>query len=131
MRVTDKATGLYHEATGSAYAEKEKKAFGGANAEAESQALRRAFAKFGLGLEMYMDSQDKEQVAGTEPTKAQVARIKVLVGACGDDEELGATLAQLRKDVKGAIDKEFTMELATGILVKEMKRKGIDVQDPI
>lgn len=58
VRVTCIATGMYHEATGMAPATKDKATWGGAAAEAESQALRRAFAHFGLGLEMYLDDDE-------------------------------------------------------------------------
>jgi len=53
VRITCNQTGAYQEALGSADAG--KTSWGGAVAEAESQAMRRAFANWGLGLEMYLD----------------------------------------------------------------------------
>lgn len=58
MEVTDRATGITHQATGAAPVSKRKEVWGGAMAEAESQALRRAFAKHGMGLEMYFDDDE-------------------------------------------------------------------------
>lgn len=52
-RITCLATGAYQEALGSADAG--KTSWGGAVAEAESMAFRRAMANWGLGLEMYLD----------------------------------------------------------------------------
>lgn len=56
VRITDRASGCYQEALGAAPAD--KTSWGGAMAEAESQAFRRAMANFGLGLEMYMDEDE-------------------------------------------------------------------------
>ena len=58
VRITDEETGAYQEALGSADAG--KTSWGGAVAEAESQAMRRAFANWGLGLEMYLDDDQWE-----------------------------------------------------------------------
>lgn len=58
IRVIDLATGTYQEGTGVAPISKDKSNYGGAAAEAESQGLRRAFAKFGVGLEMYLDDDE-------------------------------------------------------------------------
>jgi hypothetical protein len=56
VRIMDKASGCVQEALGSA--DSGKQAWGGAIAEAESQAFRRAMANFGMGLEMYMDEDE-------------------------------------------------------------------------
>ena len=55
-RITDNATGAYQEALGSADAG--KTSWGGAVAEAESMAFRRAMANWGMGLEMYLDNDE-------------------------------------------------------------------------
>jgi hypothetical protein len=61
VRITDNSTEEHHEALGSADAGKQS--WGGAVAEAESQAMRRAFANFGLGLEMYMEEAAADAIA--------------------------------------------------------------------
>jgi hypothetical protein len=61
-RITDNRSGAYQEALGSADAG--KTSWGGAVTEAESQAMRRAFANWGLGLEMYMDDAEFERTVG-------------------------------------------------------------------
>jgi len=89
VRITDVYTGAYQEALGAADAG--KTSWGGAVAEAESQALRRAFANWGLGLDMYLDDdqfdiwtqggsddEDEEDDAGDEEEDD-----------AGDDEEDG------------------------------------------
>jgi len=131
VRVTDMQTGIYHEATGTAPIRKEKAMFGGAAAEAESQALRRAFAKFGMGLEMYMDEEDKEQAGIIKPaTPEQVARMKQLVKACGKHKDLKAIIESLRGNVNEALDKEFATDLAITSLEGEMANYELEVPDP-
>lgn len=61
VRITDHQTGTYQEGLGSADAG--KLAWGGAMAEAESQATRRAFANFGLGLEMYLNDPEFDAIS--------------------------------------------------------------------
>ncbi|HSG28962.1 MAG TPA: Rad52/Rad22 family DNA repair protein, partial [Candidatus Krumholzibacterium sp.] len=61
VRITDRKSGCYQEALGAAPAD--KKSWGGAMAEAESQAFRRAMANWGMGLEMYMDDDEWSRVA--------------------------------------------------------------------
>ena len=61
-RITDNRSGAYQEALGSADAG--KTSWGGAVTEAESQAMRRTFANWGLGLEMYMDDAEFERTVG-------------------------------------------------------------------
>lgn len=56
VRITCNQTGAYQDACGAADAG--KTSWGGAMAEAESQAFRRAMAQWGLGLEMYLDDDD-------------------------------------------------------------------------
>lgn len=63
IRVCDLSTGTFQEGTGVAPIAKDKSNYGGAAAEAESQGLRRAFAKFGVGLEMYLDDDEFEAVS--------------------------------------------------------------------
>jgi len=60
VRITDEQSGCYQEALGAADAT--KTSWGGAMAEAESQAFRRAMANFGMGLEMYMDEDERALV---------------------------------------------------------------------
>ena len=56
VRVTDNETQVYHDGVGLAKVDKSKdKGFGGAAPEAYSQAIRRAFALHGMGIDMYMD----------------------------------------------------------------------------
>jgi len=62
VRITCNATSAYQEALGAAPAE--KTSWGGAMAEAESQAFRRAMANWGLGLEMYMSDEDFQNALG-------------------------------------------------------------------
>jgi hypothetical protein len=136
VRVIDNQTGIYHEATGSAFAGKDKSNFGGANAEAESQALRRAFAKFGLGLEMYMDAEDFDQAdptqkeAVTNATKGQIARMKQLVGACKEAGKLKDFVGELREKVESVRDKELHTDFAIDMLENKMREEGIDIPDP-
>lgn len=72
VRITDRKSGCYQEALGAAPAE--KKSWGGAMAEAESQAFRRAMANWGLGLEMYLDDDEWERVARTINSSAPVVQ---------------------------------------------------------
>lgn len=137
MRVTDNATGIYHEGTGSAPLSKPKSNFGGCNAEAEAQALKRAFAKFGLGLEMYMDAEDVEQAdpdaePRTEPTAEQLQRMKQLVAACeGEDNSvIDSLIDNERNAVKAVNDKKWRIGLAIEALEDAMKKEGIEVPDP-
>ena len=139
VRVTCGKTGLYQEGTGSAAISKAKKNFGGCNAEAEAQALKRAFAKWGLGLEMYMDTEDMEQADAdakppepkTEPGPEQLQRMKQLVAACGEeDKNLQDLIASERKAVKNVRDKAFRIGLAIEVLEEAMKKEGIEVPDP-
>jgi hypothetical protein len=63
VRVTDHNTNRHHDGLGLAPVEKSKsKGFGGAGPEAYSQALRRAFAMYGMGLNWYMEDGDIEWV---------------------------------------------------------------------
>jgi hypothetical protein len=71
VRVTDNVTGVRHDGVGLALVEKSKdKGFGGAAPEAYSQALRRAFALHGMGIDMYMDP-DELKHWGIAQTQAQ------------------------------------------------------------
>lgn len=137
VRVTDNATGIYQEGTGSAPLSKPKSNFGGCNAEAEAQALKRAFAKFGLGLEMYMDSQDVEQAdpdaeQRTEPEPEQLQRMKQLVAACEgkDNSTIDSLIDAERNAVKAVKDKKFRVGLAIEVLEEAMKKEGIEIPDP-
>jgi recombination DNA repair RAD52 pathway protein len=138
VRVTDAATGLHQEGSGSAPLTKPKKNYGGCNAEAEAQALKRAFAKFGLGLEMYMDEEDKAQADPdaepiTEPTIEQIQRMKQLVQLCQeaeDNERLVDLIALERKAVSEVNDKKWRIGMAIELLEDAMKKEGIGVPDP-
>lgn len=127
IRVTDLATGAFQEATGSAPVDKQKANYGGASAEAESQALRRAFAKFGLGLEMYMDAEDKVQAV--EPTNADpddIARLKQLAEAT-DNKNIQKAIQAARESVGKAIDKAFAADLAVEMVEKAFADEKVDL----
>lgn len=136
VRITDKATGLYMESTGSAPVSKGSENFGGAAAESEHQATKRAFAHFGLGLEMYMDEEDKAQAdpdaeTPTKPTGAQLDRIKQLISlAPEDNEKLQGMISQSREDVKKAVDKQFRAALTIEMLEGELAALEVEVPDP-
>jgi hypothetical protein len=139
VRITDKATGLYQESTGSADASKKSSNYGGCSVEAEHQATKRAFAHFGLGLEMYMDSEDLEQAhpdAGppqpkTEPEPEQIQRMKQLVTACsGGSNTLLDIIQSERHAVRTVNDKKWRIGLAIEVLEDAMKKEGLEVPDP-
>jgi hypothetical protein len=71
VRISDNATGHFQDALGSAPADKDKDNYGGAIAEAEAQALKRAFANWGLGLEMYMEDDQFDRIMGIEPAEVE------------------------------------------------------------
>ncbi len=128
IRVTNEATGCYQEASGSAKVDKEKSNYGGATAEAESQALRRAFAKHGLGLEMYMDDEDRHQVE-KPARKDQIERMKYLIGLIpkGEDgDELRSLVEKLREEVANALDKEKATLHAISHISTTMDLQGIE-----
>lgn len=66
VRITDNATMAFQEGLGCAPTGKDGENFGGAMAEAEAQALKRAFANWGLGLEMYMEDEQYFRTVGTK-----------------------------------------------------------------
>jgi len=116
VEVEDMETGAVHQATGAAPVSKTKEVWGGAMAEAESQALRRAFAKFGLGLDMYFDEDELLDMRRTDPTPDQRARLAELSKALkshGFDEEVGDELGK----VADAIDRKKV----AGIAVRKLK----------
>lgn len=132
VEVEDHLSGIKHQATGTAPVRKDKAMYGGAAAEAESQALRRAFAKFGLGLEMYMDEEEKEERT-TPASKAQINRMRQLVSLIPEDktyDPLREVLETEREAVSQALDKEFRTGLAIEILERAMLEAGLDVPDP-
>ena len=136
VRITDEATGLYQESTGSASVNKGSSNFGGAAAEAEHQATKRAFAHFGMGLEMYMDQEDNEQVEGEAPTKAsqeQIDRMVQLIGLVPDTEEtadLQYFISTLRAMVTDATDKAFHTGIAIEQLEERLIAEGMELPDP-
>jgi len=137
VRITDEATGNFQESTGSADASKGSGNYGGCSVEAEHQATKRAFAHFGLGLEMYMDEEDREQVEDDEaPTKAsqdQINRMVQLIGLVPDTEEtadLTDFIGKLRAEVSNATDKAFHTGMAIDAMEARLTIEGIDLPDP-
>jgi hypothetical protein len=138
VRITDKKTGLYMESTGSAPVSKGSENFGGAAAESEHQATKRAFAHFGLGLEMYMDTEDFQQAdpdaeppaPRTEPEPEQLQRMKQLVKVCDEADALSDLINTERAAVKNVSDKKFRIGLAIEVLEDAMGKEGLDVPDP-
>ena len=141
VRVTDNATGIYQEATGAAPASKDKSTWGGALPEAESQALRRAFAKFGLGLEMYLDDDtfntfagspepDEEEEEGvTEMTESQIARLRGLAIVL---EEHGHE--DVIDGAREAIAEARDQKAKAGVVIRKIKEfldeEGLGWEDP-
>ncbi len=139
VRITDEATMNFMESTGSADASKKSSNYGGCSVEAEHQATKRAFAHFGLGLEMYMDTEDMEQAdpdaeppqPKTEPEPEQLQRMKQLVKACeGAGKEMADIINTERKAVKSVRDKKWRIILAIEVLEDAMKKEGLEVPDP-
>jgi hypothetical protein len=130
VRITDVESGIFMESSGSAPVDKSSDNFGGAAAEAEHQATKRAFAHFGMGLEMYMDKQDKEQAdpERTSMTKAQIARMKQLAPLA--PEELKDWLQAEREAVAEAADKKFRCDMTIEQLEKKLASADVEVPDP-
>lgn len=149
-RVTDKQSGCYQEATGAAPVAKTKQVWGGALPEAESQALRRAFAKWGLGLEMYLDDdtfntfadwhdadepeededpedeEDEEEEDDVVPmTEDQVRRMQNLVAVL-EDNELGHIADAAREKIADAKDQKKVAGLVIRKTKDYLEKEGIE-----
>ncbi len=139
VRITDRYSGIYHEATGAAPASKDKATWGGAMPEAESQALRRAFAKFGLGLEMYLNDDEFEAFAsepepepeeeddslGAAITESQVARLRglgVVLAEHGLEDEIEAA----RVAVAAAANQKAVAGVEIRRLKALLEKEGIE-----
>lgn len=140
-RITCNETGAYQEALGSA--DCGKTSWGGAIAEAESQAMRRAFANWGLGLEMYMDDDEFQRVtAAVENPKEKIApedvatprqmevlkQLGTFLDVIGDnDDDVAALVAEKRNFLKSGVTKA-----KAGIVIKSFRETlaGLGYEDP-
>jgi hypothetical protein len=135
VRITDHNTSRHHDGLGLAPVGKSKaKGFGGAGPEAYSQALRRAFAMFGMGLSWYMDEGDiewtlsEEEDAGNENKEGAGSQ-----GDSGDADAQGSSASGERKgeaesEGEEAGDEPTTKQLARlEALGKLCKDEDIDV----
>lgn len=145
VRVIDNATLISHDATGAAPVSKTKAVWGGALPEAESQALRRAFAHFGLGLEMYLDEdtywrfaspapdEEPEDDGDDEvvpPTEAQVERMNQIISILeAQDDDYSAWVEQARDKVAEARDRKQVTGLVIRKLKQAMEEEGIEIPE--
>lgn len=149
VRVTDIASGMYHESTGMAPATKDKATWGGAAAEAESQALRRAFAHFGLGLEMYLDDDEflavREGLGGRQEPVGSVTSItdtqkdrlnqykEALLGHAAHGRMEAPTVTAMFERARDRLKAASDRKNVAGIIIRELKEwaegKGLDL-DP-
>jgi hypothetical protein len=143
VRITDNDSGAYQEALGAAPAD--KTSWGGAMAEAESQAFRRAMANFGLGLEMYMDDEEfsrvqgavasKEKKAAADPENVATPRQMECLRQLGtmlddigkDDADVAELVREKREFLKAGVTKA-----KAGIVIKAFRETlaGLGYEDP-
>lgn len=133
MRVIDAATGMFMDATGMAPTDKDKDNWGGAMAEAESQALRRAFAKWGMGLEMYLDEDetaaalDSMEPKPEPPTEQQMLRMKGLGMVLDELIESGDERAEkMKAGARAYVKKHGSTAETYDRLIPQLKKHMIE-----
>jgi hypothetical protein len=127
VRITDEESLVSQTALGSA--DCGKTSWGGAVAEAESQAFRRAMANFGMGLEMYMDEDEfnrtqraLEAATGDgEPEADSITAAKINALAV-DTAPIDAGAVTAPKD-QAATDRQMEV---LGVLGKQLAALGED-----
>lgn len=136
MRVIDLATGAFMDGTGMAPVDKDKDNWGGAMPEAESQALRRAFAKWGMGLEMYLDEDETAQALTTveppkpAPSEQQVQTMKTLMWVLDEakavEDPIGKQATLIQNSARGYVRKQGNFAPTYEKLIPQVRKAMVD-----